>query len=118
MVQAGRLDVGEHARRHISGPAVVAQRALWPAAACVLLGQLGRHRGDVVGVQQLQALRHAPVQQPSPRPADLVVGCVAQQVVREVVALAVLTQDPVPPQLVHGLHHVVVAQPARLGKQI
>jgi hypothetical protein len=30
----------------------------------------------------------------------------------------VLTQDPAPPQLVHGLHDIVVAEPARLGQQI
>ena len=75
--------MGEHARRHIGRPAVVGERALGPAAAGVLLGELGRDRSSVVGVQQLEALGDAPVQQPAPRPADLRVGGVAQQVVGE-----------------------------------
>jgi hypothetical protein len=102
-VQPDRLGVREHARRHVRRAPVVGDGALGLAAPGVLLRQLRGHRVEVVGVQQLEALGDASVEQPAPRRAEPGVGGVAQQVVGEVVALptvAVLAQYPAAPQLV------------------
>ncbi len=59
LVQPDRIGVGEHARGDVGGPPVILQRPRRPAAAGVLLGQLGGHRVGVTRVQQFQALGHA-----------------------------------------------------------
>ena len=55
----------EHARRHVSRVPVVDDGALGLPAPGVLLRQLRGDRVEVVGVQQLEALR-APVEQSVP----------------------------------------------------
>ena len=100
------------------GAAVVADRPVGAPAAGVLLGELRRHGVGVVGVQQLQALRDAPVQQPAPGRAHVRVGGVAEQVVGEVVAATDLAQDAAAPQLVDRADHGVGGEVGGLGEQV
>src|SRR5262249_60467849 len=86
--------------RAAAPPPVVGQRPVAPPAPGVLLRELRRDRVGVVGVEQLEALRDAPVQQPPFRRADLGVCSFAEPVVGEVVAVAELLHDSAPPQLV------------------
>jgi hypothetical protein len=117
-VQPDRLGVGEPAGRDIGRAPVIGHRLPGPAGPGVLRGEQGRGNVGVAGVQQLQALSDAPVQQPAPRRADPRVRRFAQQVVGEVVAIAELPHDPSPPQLVDRPHDHVGLQVACLGKQV
>jgi hypothetical protein len=70
-VQPDRLGVGKSARRDVGRTPVVGHRPLGPPAPRILLGELSRDRVGVLGVEQLEALRDAPVQQPPSWRADL-----------------------------------------------
>ena len=110
--------MGEHARGDVGGAPVVGHRPLRPPAAGILLRELSRDRVRVVGVQQLESLRHAPVQQPALRRADLRVCRIAEQIVGEVVAVAELAHDPAAPQLVDRRHDDAGVEVTRLGEQV
>ncbi len=80
-MQPDRLGVREHARREVGGARVVRDSPLGPPATGVLLGELSSDLVRALRVQQLKALRDAPVQQPPFRRADLSVRRITQQVV-------------------------------------
>ena len=69
-MQLDLLGVGEHAGGDIGCLLVVGHRPLGPSGPRILLGKLGRDAIYVFGVEQLQALGDAPVQQPPPGRAD------------------------------------------------
>jgi hypothetical protein len=117
-VQPDRLGVGEHARCDISRAPVVGHRPLGSPAPGILLGELSRYHVGVFGVEQLETLSDAPVQQPAFRGADLRVRRFAEHVVGEVVAISELVDDPAPPQLVDRAHHDVGVEVACLGEQV
>ena len=110
--------MGKHARCDIGCPPVIDHGLLRPPAADVLLRELRRDRGRVIGVQQLQSLRHAPVQQPAPRRADLRVRRIAEQIVGKVVAVTELPHDPAAPQLVDRPHYGAEVEVTGLGEQV
>ena len=110
--------MGKHARCDVGCPPVIDHGPLRPPAADVLLRQLRRDRGRVIGVQQLQSLRHAPVQQPAPRRADLRVCRIAEQIVGKVVTVTELAHNPAAPQLVDRRHHGADVEVTRLGEQV
>ena len=113
-----RLGVGEHAGGDLTGPVVVLDGPGTQTRPRVLVGQLPGHLVGRTGVQELQRLGEPPVQQPSSRGADQVVGGLPQQVVGEVVAAAQLAHDAQPPELVDGLHHVIGGQVGGLAEQL
>ena len=99
-VEVHALGPCEAIRRRFSGQGVVPQRPVRLAAAGVLVGELGGHLVELPRVQDLQCLCQASMEQPPPRGADLVVGGLTEQVVREVVAVGDVPDDPGAPQLV------------------
>ena len=86
----------------MGGAPVRRHRLLRAPAPGVVARQLRRHGVEVVGVQLLEGVRQAAVQQPAGGRAGQRVGRLAQEIVREVVAGRRLADDAAAPELVEG----------------
>jgi hypothetical protein len=92
--------------------------AIGSPAPVVLFGQLS---GDIIlalALENLETLRDPTVQQPSLRWRYQCVRRITYQVVGEVVAGGLFSEDAVPPQFVDRADHDVDVEIAGLGKQI
>ena len=112
-----RVAVGEHRGRHFCRALEVSQRTLGVSRQPILLGDLRRNRVGVPGPEQFECLGEPAVQQPTPCWGDSVIGRATQQIMREVVAIPDLPNDPPPPQLVDSDNDSLDVEVAGLGQQ-
>src|SRR5258705_12727050 len=112
------MGMAKQASRDVGRATIIVDGPFGLPATGILLRKLRGHRVFVIGEDQFQSLRDAPVQQPSPGRRYLRVGSLAEQVVGEVVAVPELLHDPAPPELVNRSYDHVGVEITCLGEQV